>query len=104
LSHENIRHSKAFDKSSLNKSLAKKKRMERGGIRDNAVAQKHRNLASSGQDKVEKMERSARHRSKVAKYRKTFEEVFPELRQQRKERLSRFVLNFFCPVFFLFFK
>jgi hypothetical protein len=99
--HENIRHYQAF-KSRLIGSL-KKKRMERD-VRDNAVAQKYRDLASSWQDKVEKMENSARRRSKDAKYRETFEKVFPELRKQRedKERFSRFVsINFHLFFFFL---
>ena len=90
--HENIRHYQSF-KSRLIESL-KQKRMERD-VRDNAVAQKYRDLASAWQDNVEKMENSVRRRSKDAKYRETFEKVFPELRKQRedKERFSRCVTS-----------
>lgn len=68
-----------------------KARKHQSSKTQNEMAEKYSQLSQEWNKKVDKLEASAKRKSKEAKNREFFEKVFPELRKQRedKERFNR---------------
>jgi hypothetical protein len=72
-----------------------KKKNEEAESRDRYLTATYCKLTSVWTKKVERLENSKKRREKESKAREMYEKMFPELRKQREDKVSRHSLFFF---------